>query len=184
MMLIVSWKVAKRGTFDSLDNDWWEQKRGLHHTDLSNQFASALSAEYRKYTEEIMHGTYDVYSMDPKEAEFVNSIKTRISGWDNLKGKLLAHARKAPSDFNPYAGGFMLLSSMSAEEKDWLQTALKSEVMNKYKIKEWIAAIEETVAVVDNELKNVKEKKALIKALSDATDKLLLIFSGKGYFYA
>ncbi|MCG6535371.1 MAG: hypothetical protein L7F78_11930 [Syntrophales bacterium LBB04] len=177
-------KITKRGIFDSLDDSWWEQKRGLHHTDLSNEFASALTIEYRKYTEEIMHGIYDESSMDSKEAEFVNSIKDRIAKWDMLKAKLLSHARKALTDFDSYSGGFMLLSSMPAEEKAWLHAALKSEVISKYKIKDWISAVEETVALVDNDLKNVKEKKAAIKALSDATDKLLVIFSGRGYFYA
>lgn len=181
-------KTAKRGIFDSLKGAWWEEKRRLHHNDLDNAFKSIVDPGMEKLTEEILHGHYDnpdsLRSLDIKEVRQIASLKERIVKWDALKTELIDHARKAMTEFDPYLSGFSLLATMPQGDKAWLHAALKDEASKKYRINEWISAVELAVDKVDAELTKVRDRKEPIKDLGSAIKKLSELFAGKGYFYA
>jgi hypothetical protein len=171
------------GYFDLVDDEWSQQRSYLNHTILSNKFRWALTPDRSKYAEAAIRGVDENQFSDPDEQTDFIETKKRINSWNEIKQKLITHAKKITTEFNPHSSGFSLLSSsLPPSDISWIQEIVRNETFSKFGLEQWITNVEEAVERIDSEMDNIRKNKSTVRELRDATDELISVYSGKGYF--
>jgi len=173
------------GVFDPLLDAWSQERSSLNHDVLSNNyFRWALTPGRSGYAEAAIKGmAKDVFPSD-EQTDF-EKTKARLDAWPEIKSNILRLSNRATTEFDPDSTGFDTLSSlMSEEDVQWLREVNRREIIDRYRLDQWKLDVECAVEMIDSVFNNIRTNKSTIEALRSAVDRLIDIFSGKGYFYA
>ena len=172
------------GGFDLLDA-WSQERSSLNHAVLSNNyFRWALTPGRGGYAEAAIKGmTKDTFPSD-EQTDF-EKTKKRLDAWPEIKSKVLRLSNRATTGFDPDSTGFDILSSrMPEEDVQWLREVNRREIIDRYRLDQWKSDVECAVETIDSVFNNIRTNESTIAELQSAVDRLIDIFSGKGYFYA